>query len=225
MKVQVLKIDLSPSEVNRYMGYPCNAARTSRIDRRFEELWPEGLRLIEPRGTFRLLGPVEAMNMSFPEDVEHLLAGLCTIGEALERRVIDLSAGDDILGALILDAIGSAAAEATADALDRQMDTILEARGLYGSERVSPGYGGWPVCHQEQLLHHLDLTAIGVGLTALQMMIPRKSVSFAIPCTRVASRPRRRISRCERCSLLSCRFRRPNATCFPSQSSTGVGRR
>lgn len=66
MSIQVLKIEFSPTVANRYMGYPCNTSRTPRVDRRFEELWLEGLRLVEPRGTFQLLDPVEAMRWPAP---------------------------------------------------------------------------------------------------------------------------------------------------------------
>lgn len=208
MKARFLVIHPSPALANRYMGYPCVAARSPGINRRFESLWLEALSLIEPRGSFRILPATGGRDLSFPGQADALGIGLCTLGPGLEARIQERTVQGDLVAALILDAIGSAAAEAAADSLEETVAARGSARGLHGLERWSPGYGGWPVRHQVELFERMSPANLGVRLTDHQMMIPRKSVSFVVPFSREAPARARRRDRCARCSLASCAYRR-----------------
>jgi cobalamin-dependent methionine synthase I len=112
-----------------------------------------------------------------------------------------------LLDALLLDAIGSAAAEAAADALNLALCEVAGARGLFAAPRVSPGYGAWDVRFQVKLLALLPAAELGVTLTTGQMMVPRKSVSFAVSFEQEARQGHSPGSRCERCGLERCRHR------------------
>ena len=114
----------------------------------------------------------------------------------------------ELLDALLLDAIGSAAAEAAADALNESLCEEARAEGLHAAPRVSPGYGAWDVAHQRALLALLPAAELGISLTSGQMMVPRKSVSFAVRFE-CAARPGAEATLCARCGMASCRHRRP----------------
>jgi len=94
-----------------------------------------------------------------------------------------LSAGD-ASGALLLDAIGSAAAEAAADALGSRIAggaAVGDVGELALSPcRVSPGYGDWPLSAQEAIFARLPHGELGVRLLPSLLMVPRKSITFAL---------------------------------------------
>jgi cobalamin-dependent methionine synthase I len=136
--------------------------------------------------------------------------GLVTIGPRLEERATAALSAGDATEALLLDAIGSAAVEAAADSLGSLISLMgghdaarggedrdgLEDRGKWtapgGDEaggvddgrgtacRISPGYGGWPLAAQEAIFAKLPHDAIGVQLWPSMLMVPRKSVTFAL---------------------------------------------
>ena len=78
--------------------------------------------------------------------------------------------------------------------------------GLKAARRVSPGYGRWNVARQADLLAYLPIEEVGVRLTDSSMMIPRKSVSFAVMLVDPQDKTPR--IRCAACDLTDCRYRR-----------------
>jgi cobalamin-dependent methionine synthase I len=130
---------------------------------------------------------------------------ICTIGGELEEACARSQAAGETLPALLLDSIGSAAAEAAADALNALVCDEALRLGLGTEGRESPGYGAWDISFQPRLLELLPARELGVSLTPGLMMMPRKSVSFAV---RLTDRPQQAGSRCDRCNLTTCRHRR-----------------
>lgn len=102
-----------------------------------------------------------------------------TIGamfDALQRRTAAKSASD----AFILQAIGAAAIEAWMDSVEDEIRREL-APGEILAPRYSPGYGGWQLEAQRDLLSILDAPrTVGVALTDTLLMVPSKSVSAVI---------------------------------------------
>lgn len=116
--------------------------------------------------------------------IDHLLApcteayGLAvTIGPHLEMKRDRYLARGETTRALILDAIGSVAAETLAEEAHTRIRAAAEARGLTATPRFSPGYGDWPVSAQADFLRWLAADGIGIRLTVQSQMIPEKSVS------------------------------------------------
>jgi hypothetical protein len=116
----------------------------------------------------------------------------------------------DTVGALLLDAMGSAAVEEAADRLGAII-TGVEVPPDYDAPavscRISPGYGLWPLEAQGPLFGHLPHAAIGVTLRPSLLMEPRKSISFAM-WLGADARPIAGLSGCDRCLLTTCRYRR-----------------
>ncbi len=87
---------------------------------------------------------------------------------------------NEMLRALILDSLGSEAAEEMAIQSDRILTEKAREMNLWPSKRFSPGYGKWDIQEQRYVFSVLPAESIGVRLTESCMMIPRKSVSFRI---------------------------------------------
>ena len=204
---EALSVRVSRREVLRNLGYPRDREPAAKVTRRLDALWPRAEGLIAPRGAFRVVSREQAEATAMPRPSSQVGVGLCTIGPALEERERELSADDRMLEALLLDAFGSAAAEAAADALNALVCAEAQDLGLRVLPRFSPGYGRWDVKHQRQLLALLPTAQLDVTLTEGMMMIPRKSVSFAVRLS--ADAPEGRVDRrhCARCDLDGCAFR------------------
>ena len=82
--------------------------------------------------------------------------------------------------ALVLDAIGSVAAEELAEITQNQISEEAEKDGFYTTRRFSPGYGDWNISGQGDFLRWLGAENIGIKLTAKCQMVPEKSVSAII---------------------------------------------
>lgn len=204
-----LQIEVPRREVLRYMGYPRGRSPRPRVARDLDRLWRGAEQLIRPRGVVRLVNGADAVGAGMPDPSERVGVGLCTIGPTLERACAARGAGGEMLEALFLDAFGSAAAEATADALNVVLCQHAAALGQRVPPRVSPGYGRWDIAGQPRLLALLDADALGITLTPALMMLPRKSISFAarlLPGDQPRGAPR---SRCALCSMRDrCAYRR-----------------
>jgi hypothetical protein len=203
-----LAVEVPDEEVRRYLGYPRRRRPRPAVAQRLEELWPIGQGLLRPRGALRVVEATELAAAAMPRPTERVAVGLCTIGEELEQESDRRGAAGDPLGALILDAFGSAAAEATAEALSVRACALADALELRAERRISPGYGRWPVSAQPALLALLPRAQLGVSLSPGLMMIPRKSVSFAVRLHRKGA-ARRTVARspCAACRKQPCPYR------------------
>ncbi len=135
-----------------------------------------------------------------------LVVVACTIGKPLEERVTALSDKGDNASAIVLDAIGSAAAEEVADRSNRKICEMALPTDFSPDRRRSPGYGRWDIREQELIFDYLNPGVIGVSLNRSCMMIPRKSISYIVPLE--GGRPGSSSGgRCERCNLEDCPYR------------------
>jgi hypothetical protein len=117
-------------------------------------------------------------------DIAALLAGCdkavgfaVTIGPHLEEKRNAYIKEGQTARALILDAIGSVAAEELAAAAHALIRAESAKEGLTATKRFSPGYGDWPVSSQREFLKWLGAELIGIKLNAGAQMEPEKSVS------------------------------------------------
>jgi hypothetical protein len=202
-----LEVEVTPGEVYRYLGYGSNSRRSRRAETLLDEMWEGALALLHPRGAYRIVDRAAATAAGMPDAGGEVGVAVCTVGGELEEVSAACVVQGRLLDALLLDAVGSAAADAAADSLNLALCTVAREEGWYTAPRVSPGYGQWDVAFQSRLLALLPAAALGISLTPGQMMVPRKSVSFAV-C--FADRPpaeHRPGAACERCGLERCRHR------------------
>lgn len=128
-------------EVHRLLGYPPGYAIPQRVRSLLEALVAGVPCLIEPRGCGAWFALADAGTVQLPvpgaaTTVSGYALGLVTIGPRLEERTTAALNAGDATEALLLDAIGSAAVEAAADALGRVL------AGTRGHEAGGPGNAG-----------------------------------------------------------------------------------
>ena len=110
---------------------------------------------------------------------DSLVLALCTIGKELEERIAGLM-GTDMMRAMALDGAGTAAVGEVSRLIREQISSSAESAGLKAGMKANPGQEGWPIEQQRTLFNIIPAGEIGVELTDSCLMIPRKSVSFAI---------------------------------------------
>ena len=177
-----------------------------RIERAVDEAIERARELLRTAGVYVVGTGMDLRGSTVFQDLERVAYCVCTIGSALEGEVTRLSDEGELLRAVLLDAAGSVAAEAAAEYMDRRIQEEAAALGLRTSCRASPGYGDWDIREQAKLFRLVPAERIGVTLSESAMMIPRKSVSFAI---HIAERPRRLRSEnsCRNCDRTDCPYR------------------
>lgn len=109
-----------------------------------------------------------------------VVAMAVTIGPLLEDQVEDLFSQGHYQSALLLDAAGSAAVEATADQTDMMIAAKMNKSGFHTIRRFSPGYGDWDLSVQQELLPLTGGHEIGIAVTSSSMLTPRKSITALI---------------------------------------------
>jgi hypothetical protein len=231
-------LSLGREQVLHFLDYPVGHAPPERIERLLEQVLPEARALAEPRGAFVRVAASDAPALGLePVDAAELALGLGTAGASIEARVSELSAAGDLTRAVLLDAAGSAAAEEVADRLGGLIAESVTAeppdvlqRASAAREvpavscRLSPGYGKWKLEAQPALFARLPHAELGITLTPTLLMVPRKSISFAMWLG--AREPIGfGLGGCAQCQLERCRYRRARAPRGPSSRRLSEGER
>lgn len=213
-----IPVGIARTEVLLFLGYPDGRRPPARIERLLGPSIDEARVRAAGRGVFRVVDPADAPNVGLePMDASALVLGLVTVGGAIEDRASELLAAGEATRALLIDAAGSAAAEEAADRLgglvagDRT--ALVDSSSAVApsvSCRISPGYGAWPLEAQRPLLARLPAEEVGVALEPSLLMVPRKSISFAM-WLGAGARPLAGLAGCARCHLEHCRYRRREA--------------
>lgn len=213
---------IDPDEVLRFQGYKRGRdVPGADVRALFDTALAEGRRLMAPRAVIRWarvtrVAPdaleVERQTLTIPRigrlwgEVEHVAVALCTIGEALERRVAELWEARELPLASMLDSVGSGAVESLAeyvnDVLCQQALPTLKV-----TNRISPGYADWDVAEQPRLFALCSGASIGVVLNEACVMTPGKSISLLAGAGR-AARVDHYFSQCARCWMRECAYRR-----------------
>ena len=204
-KATGFEISVKRDEIARCLGYGHNQV-PGRVVAILEEIENTAPTLIEPACSYRMMTNDEYFHSHYVCHIGALVVCLVTIGPKLEEVVGKYRDAGDLSRALILDSYGSAAAEAAAEAAEELIRGKIAESGLKCSPRFSPGYGGWNVAEQKWLFASVDGDALGVRLTEGCMLVPRKSITFAMT---VGDQPvdMRDTEVCEYCGMVKCRFR------------------
>ena len=203
-----LPVSIDREEVVRLMGYPAGHPLPPRLAALLDDSLGTARGLAHGRGTFARLGPDRAPDVGLrPVAASALIVGLVTVGDEIEACAAEASRRGEPTRALILDCAGSAAAEEAADRLGAAIvggSAAADPRAV--PCRFSPGYGDWSLEDQPRLFALLPHARLGVSLLPSMMMVPRKSVSFAMWLGAAEGRAPGR--GCSRCPLDHCRYRR-----------------
>jgi Vitamin B12 dependent methionine synthase, activation domain len=220
-----LPLAIDPDEVLRFQGYKKGRdVATPDVRALLGDALQEGRRLMAPRAVARWIPvartgahalEVAGETLAIPRigvlwgPVTDVAAVVCTIGDALERRVAKLWEARELPLASMLDSVGSGAVESLAE----HVNDLLCEQGLPDlrvTNRISPGYADWDVAEQPKLFRLGPADAIGVTLNAACVMMPGKSISLL-----VGAGPQARVdhyfTQCARCWMRDCAYRRAPA--------------
>ena len=182
------------------------SVKAERINEAIGRAMADSRSLLEPKGIYEIVTGAELSGPPGFARLDQVAICVCTIGIALEETVkVAIDAGR-MLDGIALDAVGSTAAEAVARYMNDRIEEAAAAEGLRTSCRASPGYGDWDVGGQRRLFDLLPAERIGVTLTPGSMMVPRKSVSFAVHIDKNPVRLRSENS-CRNCDMDTCPYR------------------
>jgi hypothetical protein len=220
-----LELEIDPDEVLRFQGYKKGRDLPgAEVRALFDEAMAEGRRLMAPRAVARWARVtaagadglhVEGERLTIPGidgrwgGVEHVGAAVCTIGEALERRVSELWEARELPLASMLDSVGSGAVESLAE----YVNDVLCRQGLPDlrvTNRISPGYADWDLAEQPRVFRLCPGTPIDVTLNEACVMTPGKSISLLVGAG-VHARVDHYFSQCARCWMRDCAYRRTPA--------------
>ncbi len=201
------RYEIEDRELYRLLGYRKGKELSSEEVRGVvDELKVSSADLIEPRGAFVIKSRDEIEERGPFTKAEKVGLGLCTVGAALEDRVRELFDTGHFLEGLVLDTIGSVAVDSVADSINYRICDQGEAVGLTAYKRSSPGYGSWALEEQRLFFDLLPHEKLGMDLTPSFMMVPRKSISFAVNLMRDGNKTWK-TTRCARCGMIDCSFR------------------
>ena len=220
-----LPLAIDPDEVLRFQGYKKGRdVATPDVRALLDEALAEGRRLMAPRAVVRWVPitrrsehelEVDGETLTIPRigklwgPVTDVAAVVCTIGDALERRVAELWDARELPLASMLDSVGSGAVESLAE----HVNDLLCQQGLPDlrvTNRISPGYADWDVAEQPRLFRLGPAAAIGVTLNDACVMTPGKSISLLIGAGGEA-RVDHYFTQCARCWMRDCAYRRAPA--------------
>ena len=115
--------------------------------------------------------------------------------------------------AVILDSCASSAIESICDQLNEDLRKEFESKGLFLTDRYSPGYGDMPLSMQTELCRLLQTEKrIGLSVSPGLTLTPSKSVTAIIG---ISDRPQKmREVSCDGCRLKdTCNLRKAGQTC------------
>lgn len=155
--------------------------------------------------------------MSQLKGSEALCWFVATAGQEFEAFQRQLTQEGDIVRIYLANEIGTIIAEKAADKMECVLQEQLTPKGLYRTNRYSPGYCGWQVNEQPILFDLFEpnvkvqqseasLKPCGIHLTDSCLMIPIKSVSGVIG---IGHKVSKREYICKNCGFdATCRRRR-----------------
>ena len=176
-------------ELMRRLGYPGQSPKRPLPDL-IKRALRDGRKHLAPKGAYALyaveeltpkrlsLGGVAIAGRvgKFFTGAERIAVFVATAGASITAEARDAAQRGDTVTGFALDALGSYAAEAAADALMAKIQKHLgPGEGL--SLRHSPGYCSMRLAEQRSIFALVEAGAIGISLLPSMMMSPLKSVS------------------------------------------------
>ena len=219
--MQARLTELNYNEILMYLGYRGQKI-TQDVEIQIKRCISEVMKASEPKLVWRRLplveGRIDGLELE-GHGIKNMLSSChevvlmaATIGSKVERLLMQRGVSD-MADAVIMDSCASTAIENVCDNFEFDLRAELERRGLYLTDRFSPGYGDLPLDTQPRLCAALNTQKrIGLTVAASNIMIPRKSVSAIMGISHERQQLRKR--GCEVCSMfINCPYRKGGQTC------------
>lgn len=215
-----LPIESNRPALLRYLGYRRATPIAPKIPDVIERALAVGQTRLEPRATYAVfkLHQRDSMRLHLGDTViqgkvatflaraDRIVAFVATVGAGISEAASAAAAAGDLLTSWALDALGSWATEATANALTHHIRSQLQELETL-SPRYSPGYCGMDMTQQRVMFNLSHAEGIGVALLPSLLMQPLKSVSglYGIGSEDAFGAD---ATPCERCNETRCTMRR-----------------
>ena len=217
-----IEVTIDPRAILHIQGYSAkrgpNPALLNLINRAAEEASP----LVKPRAiskdfpiaelTGESLTLQNGVRFSIGKKIsdwwkgsKSLMIAICTIGDGLERRLMELSSKGEHTAALNLDIAGTVALGSLGDQVHQHICNRASATGIEMGPFLNPGYREWPLTDQKIIFEIMPAASIGVRLNEQCMMVPKKSVTFCAGAG--VTEVQEHFNRCRHCGLAKCPYR------------------
>ena len=175
-----ISIVVQDEDVFHLLGYTKERSPSARFLDTYQEMKKEAEVVIRPQALFDIINVKALPLRDIFKGAREVAFCVLTIGPELEQRVTKLGSQGKLERSIILDAIGSNAAEEVANVVNSKINKTALKRNYSYSSRFSPGYCTWDLHDQRIIFDRIQTDRINVTLTESYMMIPRKSISFAV---------------------------------------------
>lgn len=129
---------------------------------------------------------------------------VATLGEEVSGIYNRLQADDDYLKAYWLDMLANAAIDRTVDRIRGHVSERAAEEGLETTSNWGPGYCGWPLTDQRNLVGLIPESGRLVRLTDSMLMQPMKSIAGIIG---IGKDVKYHVSNCADCILENCFYK------------------
>jgi len=227
--IKNVKLKIDEDEVLRYLGYSKNKVVKSKeiilqvykeeIERAYNLFQPQGIyasfkinkiffseREINLENGFPLYFHNSAIH--FLEGADYLILGVVTIGNSLEDKTSEFFAHNEYSRALALDAVGTVAIRYLGQHVRNIICQEVKEQHLQTTKFFSPGTTEWGISQQKNIFEIIPADKIGVRLTDSYMMIPKKSLSWAIGIGENIITFSKEDDSCQICQAINCQFRK-----------------
>ena len=204
--LDTIPVQIRLEDVLAQLGYPPDARLSSNLQEKVRVQMTETLQLVKPKGAYLRLKRDGRKGFELFSGVEGIVLALVTVGGAVECRAKQLIGKEQAAAALIVDAIGTVAAERAADFVERRIRQDFSDSGWKVSRRYAPGYCGWKIEAQREIFSCFADT-LGIKLTSSCLMVPEKSLSFACLLSRSGDLSGIKVWDCRLCKQEACSYR------------------
>ncbi len=201
-----IDVTIGLEEVFEQLGCPRVESARMGLRQRVEIELAESLPLIQPRGAYLIVDRASRTGLDLFADSEKMIVAVATIGPELEARARSLGNDQRGAGAMIVDAVGTVAAQKAADFIEGRIREHFKGQGWHVSRRYAPGYCGWDIRAQRELLAHFPQT-LDIELTDGCLMVPEKSLSFVCLLDREGDFDWVKVGNCRICRQEECSYR------------------
>ena len=138
---------------------------------------------------------------------EKVVCMAVTVGDRIEREVTEEFRKGGYVCSMLLDAAATTAVEQAADAMEKVIEQETAKDGYKMRWRYSPGYGDWSLNEQKDFFKITDAKEIGMRLSPMLMLMPRKSITAVIGLKKIIADEDKQNSEkksCESCDKEDC---------------------
>jgi len=142
------------------------------------------------------------------ERADYLILGVVTIGNSLEDKISEFFTHKKYFRALALDAVGTVAIRYLSHHVRSIICQEAKEQHLQTTKHFAPGTTEWDISQQKNIFEIIPADKIGVRLTNSYMMIPEKSLSWAIGIGKNIIKSSKDDGSCQICQAINCQYRK-----------------